>query len=298
MFKKGVLNIFKDQKGQARLQSLARSNSGQALLIIVLVMVVALTVGLSLASRTITNIRNTREQASSQKALSAAEAGIEQAIKSGASIGQTTLSNNATYQTTVTQVLATLPFLLNGGGPVVNNDATYIWVTPYSSNPANLWQNPWSGNLSVYWGNSGQSCSNASNMPAAIEISVISGSVDAPVMTRYVYDPCVTRRGSNNFSSPTSSTPVTVSGTALTYTATFCIGTVGCSISSRGLLVRVNPIYADTVIGASGSTALPQQGITITSIGTSDTNTQRKVTVFQGYPEVPAEFFPYILFQP
>ena len=58
MFKKGVLNIFKDQKGQA-------------LLIIVLVMVVALTVGLSLVSRTITNIRNTREQASSQKALSA-----------------------------------------------------------------------------------------------------------------------------------------------------------------------------------------------------------------------------------
>ncbi len=49
-----------------------KNQSGQALLIIVLVMVVALTIGLSVASRTITNLRTSREQASSQKALSAA----------------------------------------------------------------------------------------------------------------------------------------------------------------------------------------------------------------------------------
>lgn len=278
MFNKDIFNTLRSQKGQA-------------LLIIVLVMVVALTVGLSLASRTIINIRNTREQASSQKALSAAEAGIERSIKSQASIGQTTLSNNATYQTTVTQVLGTSRFLLNGGGTVSKNDATYVWVTSYSSNPDSLWQSPWSGDLSIYWGTSGQNCDVANNMPPAIEVSVISGSKDAPVMTRYVYDPCQTRRASNNFRPPTSSTPVTVSGTTLTYTATRTL--------ANALLVRINPIYADSIIGAYGGGAiLPQQGITITSTGTSDDNTQRKVTVFQGYPEVPAEFFPYILFQP
>lgn len=277
MFKKGVLNLYKNQ-------------SGQALLIIVLVMVVALTVGLSLASRTITNIRNTREQASSQKALSAAEAGIEQAIKNGANVAGS-FSGNTSYTTTVTQVLGTTPFLLNGGGLVSKNDATYVWVTPYSANPANLWQNPWTGNLSIYWGNSGQNCTNPSNMPPALEIAIISGSVASPVVTRYAYDPCVARRGSNNFSPPTSSTPITISGTVFSYTATRAL--------ANALLIRVNPLYADSVMGASGGgAALPQQGVTITSTGISDTNTQRKVTVFQGYPEVPAEFFPYILFQP
>ncbi len=270
MLKKGILN-----------------NSGQALLIIVLVMVVALTVGLSLASRTITNIRNTREQASSQKALSAAEAGIEQAIKSGANVAGS-FSGNTTYSTTVTQVLGTSRFLLNGGGLVSKNDATYVWVTDYLDN----FTTSWSGDLSIYWGNSGQNCNNANNMPSAIEIAVISGSVASPVMTRYAYDPCQDRRSSNNFRPPTSDTPVLVSGTTLTYTAT-------PPTLTNALLVRVNPLYADSVIGAyGGGTILPQQGKIITSLGTSDTNTQRKVTVFQGYPEVPAEFFPYILFQP
>lgn len=268
-----------------------KNQKGQALLIIVLVMVVALTVGLSLASRTITNIRNTREQASSQKALSAAEAGIEQAIKSGANVGGS-FSGNTTYTTTVGQVLGTSPFLVNGGGLINKNDASYIWVTPYSSVPANLWQNPWSGNLSIYWGASSQSCANPSNMPAALEVSVISGSVAAPTMKRYVYDPCVARRGANNFSPPTSSTPITPAGTNTTFTYT------GTMALTNGLLVRVNPLYANSVIGAAGSIALPQQGITLISTGTSDSNTKRKVSVFQGYPEVPAEFFPYILFQP
>lgn len=284
MFQEGIFNILRNQKGQA-------------LLIIVLVMVVALTVGLSLASRTIINIRNTREQASSQKALSAAEAGIEQAIKSGANVAGS-FSGNTSYSTTVTQVAGnTQAFVLNGGKAVSKNDATYIWVTD-PTDQANLWQNPWSGNLSIYWGTSGQNCDVANNMPSAIEVSVISGSKDAPVMTRYVYDPCGpssinNRRSSNNFSPPTSSTQITPSGTGITfsYTATRAL--------TNALLVRVNPIYASSIIGAYGGGAvLPQQGKVITSTGTSDDNTQRKVTVFQGYPEVPAEFFPYILFQP
>ena len=59
---------------------------GQVLLIVVLVMIVALTVGLSLISRSITNLRTSTEEAESQKALAAAEAGIEQALESGQDI--------------------------------------------------------------------------------------------------------------------------------------------------------------------------------------------------------------------
>ena len=69
---------------------------GQVLLIIVLVMVVALTVGLSLASRSLIQVRTTGEQAESQKAFSAAEAGIEQALQTGQNItAEQDLGNNA-----------------------------------------------------------------------------------------------------------------------------------------------------------------------------------------------------------
>ena len=50
---------------------------GQILLLVVLVMTIALTIGLSLATRTITDIRTTTEEENSQRAFSAAEAGIE-----------------------------------------------------------------------------------------------------------------------------------------------------------------------------------------------------------------------------
>ena len=266
--------------------NMLKGQKGQALLIIVLVMVVALTVGLSVASRTITNLRNTREQASSQKALSAAEAGIEQAIKSGAPVAGR-LAGNTTYNTTVAQVNGTTPFVLNGGASVAKNDAIYVWVTPYSTNPANLWQPPWApggGELTIYWGDNTGDCNNG-----AIEISVISGSKDLPIITRYTADPCAARRGVNNFGNVATSN-TTISGIRFYYKKTITI--------TNGLLVRVDSVYKATFMGASGSVALPGQGSIITSTGTSDDTTQRKVTVFQGYPEIPAEFFPYILFQP
>src|SRR5579885_3559975 len=89
---------------------------GQAFLIVVLVMVIALTVGLSIASRTITNLRVSTEEENSQKAFSAAESGIEQALKSG-NYNSNTLSNNAFIKSlTITQVGEnSTQFLINNG---------------------------------------------------------------------------------------------------------------------------------------------------------------------------------------
>jgi hypothetical protein len=55
-------------------------NKGQALLVIVLIMAAALTIGLALVSRTVTDIRISLEQEESARAFSAAEAGIEAAL--------------------------------------------------------------------------------------------------------------------------------------------------------------------------------------------------------------------------
>lgn len=261
---------------------LKNSEKGQALLIVVLVMVVALTVGLSVASKSITNLRTSTEEANSQKALAAAEAGIEQSIKSNASIASQTLSNQATYSTNVTQVLGT-SFLLIGGNPVLQDNGTQIWLSNYSQDPGLIYANPWSGNLTIKWGSTSNSCSEA-----AIEAIIISGSKTSPVTTRYAFDPCVTRTGQNHFGVATLSKS-TISGKDLYFQAVVPV--------SSGLIGKIIPLYANTPIGLTGDSALPSQGSTITATGTSGTTT-RVVNVFQGYPEIPSEYFPYNLFSP
>jgi Tfp pilus assembly protein PilX len=265
---------------------LLKNQSGQALLVIVLVMVVALTIGLSVVSRTITNLRNTRDQASSQKALSAAEAGVEQAIKNGVAgvpiAGS--YSGNTSYTTTIGQVLGTT-LLLNGGNAVPKSDAVYVWLYDATGSPPAT--GPWSGSLTVYWGDNSGDCNNA-----ALEISIISGSKANPAMSRYGVDPCSTRASTNHFTNVSSSVNPPISGVSLNYKYTIPV------TITNGFLIRVDPIYANAFIGVTGSVALPSQGKTITSTGTSDVTTKRKVTVYQGYPEIPVEFFPYTLFRP
>jgi Tfp pilus assembly protein PilX len=61
------------------------SEKGQMLLIVVLIMVVALTVGLSIAARSLVNLKIATDDENSQRAFSAAEAGIERLIKTDCS---------------------------------------------------------------------------------------------------------------------------------------------------------------------------------------------------------------------
>ncbi len=61
-----------------------KQNSGQTLLIIVLIAAVILTVGLAVASYSITDIKISQQEEESARAFSAAEAGIEEALKLGA----------------------------------------------------------------------------------------------------------------------------------------------------------------------------------------------------------------------
>ena len=72
---------MRKNSGQARLQRLERSDCGQVALIALLIMIVLLTVGLAVVSRSVTDIRISKESEESARAFSAAEAGIEEALK-------------------------------------------------------------------------------------------------------------------------------------------------------------------------------------------------------------------------
>lgn len=253
---------------------------GQALLIVILIMVVSLTVGLSVASRSIVNLRTSTEEENSQRAFSAAEAGIEKALSTGTGITVAQdLGNNAFIEEVDIGEVSGTEFVLNGGNMVEKDNGIDLGLSqdyPGYESSQNI------SNLIIYWGSQGDTCSNS----AAIEVIVLSGTSRSPQSTRYVYDSCP--RG-NNFISPNTGS-YTISGKTFKYQAQ--IGNI-----NNGLIARVVPLYANTPIGIRSGTSLPPQGRVIQSTGASG-GTERKITYFAGYPQLPVEFFQYILFSP
>lgn len=278
-----------------------RSQHGQALLVVVLVMVVALTVGLSVLSRSITNLRNAADEEHSQRAFSAAEAGIEHFIKN--TCGQETCSiaeekivlENAKVSAEA-KAIAGGEFLLNGGTVINRDTGVDLWLSDYSSDPEKIYLNPWNGeNIVIAWGEPEQECGNPALEIAALEIIVIYGPKDSPTSKRYAYDPCgpgATDRASENNFKPPVPADTTIEG------KTFEFRTPPGAIDTSGALIaRIVPIYKDAVIGVSGGgDALSSQGNIISSTGKSG-ETIRKISLVQGYPSLPSEFFNYILFQ-
>lgn len=272
------------------------NEKGQVLLVVVLVMVVALTVGLSMLSRSISNLRNATDEEHSQKAFSAAEAGIEQFLKNtcsqggGCSLAQD-LGNSSSFQATAQPVVGD-EILLNGGNIVYKDDGVDLWLSDYSEIPSQIYQNPWSGStITIHWGNpSIDKC-----QTAALEIIVLFGPKTAPTSKRFTADPCnPERRAENNFDPPASENK-TISGVTFNYKTTLNIGVV--DPAARALLARIVPLYGNAIIGVSGGgTAFPPQGSIITSTGSAG-DTKRKISLVRGYPGVPSEFFQYILFQ-
>lgn len=266
--------------------------SGQALLIIVLIMVVALTVGLSLGSRTIINIRTSSEEADSQKALAAAEAGIERALRvtSSATVGEQFIENKTIYSAKVEEVKGTT-FLANGGNLVVQDDGVDVWLVSHDADGKPNYSAPWTGDkLTIYWGDpSVDDCSNA-----ALEVAVISGPIASPVLTREAFDPCVSRKNENRFNPPDKEL-FTIAGKGFFYKRT--IGNI-----SSGLVARVVPIYASTAIAIDGNgVSLPTQGFAIDSTGISgsgDRQVQRSLTFFRTFDQVVTAHFMYGLFTP
>ncbi len=275
------------------MDSMKYKQKGQILLIVVLIMVVSLTVGLSVISRSITNLKISTEEADSAKALSAAEAGIQRQLQSSTGLSST-FSNNTSYTTDIAAVGGT-SILLNGGNLVPQDEGVDLWLVPHNGNNPD-YTKPWSpsgpSNLTIYWGNTSGNCNNPNNVPAALEIIVISGTQTSQTLTRYAYDPCITRANSNRFSSTSGSG--TAGGKSFPYSATISV--------TSGLIARVIPIYTNTYIGASSTTtAFYSQGSMISSIGTSGTSgniVTRKVNVFQSFPQLPAEYFTYGIFSP
>lgn len=264
------------------------SENGQILLIVVLVMVIALTVGLSVVSRSIIHVKTSSEEIDSQKAFSAAEAGIEEGLQNpGGSYSNQKLGNNALISNVSVNSLGNAKsFQMNNGESVHQDNGGDVWLTTYNSDPTKIVPNPSSVNLTIDWGDSSYGCG-VSGDQAALEIIVLTEpSAGNFSEAHYAYDPCTLRASANNFNNLVGG-PGSVGG--VTYKNEITISGI-----TNGLFTRVIPLYSDTVIGIKGNIVFPSQGTVIASTGQAG-NTLRKVTLFQAYESLPAEFF-YTLF--
>lgn len=273
--------------------------NGQVLLIVILVIIVASTVGLSLASRSIINLRTSTEEAESQKALAAAEAGIERAIQgnvisTGVNILNDNLSNKSQYTVDVQQGDAS-SFLINGGNAIPKDEGADVWFAQHDASGSAIIStalSPWF--VYLYWGLPSEAC-NTSTAPAAIEAIVVTNNGTTTTTYRFAFDPC--DRG-NNFALPNTWGHL-IGDKTLRYSGDLVIGGNIKNI----VFIRVIPIYKDAVVGINTcnqwlfncNSPLPSQGYKYTATGTSG-QAIRKLTVFRGYPQTYLPYLSYGLF--
>ena len=285
---------------------LPRRQAGQILLIVILVIVISSTVGLSLVSRSITSLRTSTEEAESQKAFSAAEAGIERALQGDLLIGSTTdgifTANKSKYRVDIDQVFDSI-FLVNGGNTILKNDGADIWFVDHTSEGEIVDSSSVSpANFRLYWGTETNDVCDT----AAMQVMVFAKDSSGNAKTyRYAFDGCSSRRDGleeerNNFTPSDSSGPHNLNGILFgNKTPVDNFLTVG---AEDIIFVRAIPLYKDTVIGVDtcddaggGCTSLPSQGKKIISTGTSGT-AKRKLEVFKGYTQIYLPYISYGLF--
>lgn len=275
-----------------------KNQKGQALLVVVLVMVVILTIGLSVAARTIVNLRTSTEEENSERAFSAAEAGLERALisTSTSSITDSSLGNNAKFTADITPISGTqIP--INNGTLISQDSGSDLWMVPHNpdGSPNYFSAPPWSGFFTVYWGrDTTGDCNNA-----AVEVIVLMGTSASSMSSQhYAFDPCAARRGSNNFQ---NTGPGGTVGSEPAYLYSARIPAAGNL--SNVQMARIIPLYHNDYIGVVASANLPEQGRTVSSTGAvgipgNPGETKRKITVFKGWPSLPDEYFQYVVFQP
>jgi Tfp pilus assembly protein PilX len=304
----------------------SRRQAGQILIIFLLILVVGLALVLSVASRSITDIRTTTTSDESNRAYFAAEAGVEEALKrlqqpgtpsdftadlDFTAVNQTTakiksgelsstggvayLLSNALERDAVAQVNLLNKF----------NDLTQ--GTAVGASPARL---------KILWGEQG-----AADNPA-IEVTVLyyNDATSSWGLEKYAFDPITTNN--NNFGTPQAGVCFSTNiGAWATDQGEYffeneidlrireghinpaCGASVltmpGIADSIWPVLARIRLLYNNVgqpvAVAAEGSWTLPSQGSEVESTGSTTSGVTRKLRVRQQYPALPS-IFDYVLF--
>jgi len=258
--------------------------SGQILILVLLAIVVVLAVGLSVASRNITNLRTATQSEQSQRAFSAAEGGVEyelaklDSLKTRIAAGEEIKEPVAVggQQANVT-VVGSRKFedtiALGNVGQIDLGDAE-------------------SGRqVKIEWANSNKENEVSGDGPASVEITQIYGV--SPYSQKRYFAPGRSDRGSKE----DLRTDVLTSGCPGFSPGEYNQCVIVTTLSQAAIL-RIKPFWADTTVRVSGESGfnLPIQTYDVISTATTDIGVTRRVQVTKtALPQLPA-VFDYVLY--
>ena len=246
-----------------------KRRNGQILLITVMILATILTVVLSVSFRSVTETQITKLEEENQKALAAAEAAIETSLKTGSAtiFGSGSLSNitgfsgGASLTTTTTNSFTT---------PTIPQDASYtFYLGDYNSE---------THEIDASLDQPIEICFQSPSPKPALEITLVKTTG----IKKYVIDPDKLTRILE------AELPSSICSNS-SYSYSYPIP--GADIGTDAKILFVRTLYQGGRLYFSRSTNLPLQGKTISSSAVSQTGVSKKVTLFQSYPQIPAEFF-------
>lgn len=311
-----------------------KKESGQILLTLVLVVLVSLTIGLSISQRAISNLSTSTKTEQSSRAFSAAEAGIEQALRTNAEVPNLNLPNQSKVSVTSTGLLPVYRQALEYP-PISKADFGQIWL----AKPQDLSSYYSQDTLNLFFGNAGEDYDDDDTKPA-IEINLVTLNGNEYLSTRYYFDADLSRTSGNNFIHPNQALDPrhqysgdrcqleSEASQSCSPGDPFCINSSNslsapepadrrflckATISTKPndpsevpILVRFRLLYSNSKqrfafepVTSGCQTddyvcSLPPQAVIYTSIGTSG-DTQRRIQTFQETTVVP-QFIDYAIF--
>ncbi|RJR30413.1 hypothetical protein C4564_00335 [Candidatus Microgenomates bacterium] len=291
----------------------AKTERGQALLLVLLAMVTLTTLVLSIVARSISEVTITTNEEDSLRAFSAAEAGVEKALITGNSITDNLSVPGPSGEETIAQFTAGVDAY-----PLNSKDYVYPFEL-LSGQGASVWLVTRDGNdilscatspcytgrsIRMCWGNPGTNRNQPSTPAMQVSVVYEDGSGNLKIATA-AYDPNVGRASANSFSTA-SATACTIENSTFAFQAVIDLQAMGLPWSTAGRmkLMRVKPLYntgvghrfAVTANGIAGTSNIPPQARKVDSTGTAG-DSSRRVQAYLLPPEIP-EIFDSAVFSP
>lgn len=258
---------------------------GQILLISLLVLSIATTVALSLIGRSTTDVTISNQISESSRAFSAAEAGIEEALKTGiGSTGAQVLTAGVTYNV-VKADIGGAAGVYQFPKKIARGTAETLWLAKHNNPDGSL-----NTDSETYSGSSIDVCWSEEAPKPAMIITIVYKSGIQYRVARGAYDPDGARASTNKFTAPTATTGGCGEGSTV-YKQSIMFSDFAINpATDKLLMLRMQPVYADANLAVNATGVLPPQGNKLESTGTSEGGIARKIVVYQQYRSPPSIF--------
>ena len=270
-----------------------KNNSGQSLLIILLVMAVILTIGLAVVSYSITDIKISQQEEESARAFSAAEAGIEESLRVGSAT-----------DITVGEITANVVEDIQGGGQDFNfgeskfpsGELANIWLIGHNEDgeldpSVNF---PFNGQITLCWGAN----TDMNDSTPALELALVyRDAANEYKVIRQGYDPVNGRTVGFNESFDKNGGNC-ADGLAFGADIALSAGNFNLTAVDVPYLLRLKLLYNNESqpIAVQSVSDLPEQGRCYESAAKIQASgITRKIRQCQFF-QAPPEIFDYVLF--